>query len=216
MRKVAFAVFALFLLLMGCSSSSSKSGEKSKQPENASTLAKSEPAKQAEYLTGRDAFQKLYIAARNWSPDSKPLSVESLPRKDDKRDGTASVWSARFASPQRGQVRSFMWSGAVGDGAPEPGIAPGSQDTYSPGNASTQPFDPAYLQTDTDNALKVADKRAPGEAKKDKTSPIKFKLFNDTSKQRLLWRVIYGPSEYNAKAVVDISARDGGFVKVEK
>jgi hypothetical protein len=213
MQKAIFAVFALFLLLVGCSSGPS---EKSKQPEKATTPAKTEPSAQPEYLTGRDAFQKLYIAARNWSPDSKPLSVESLPRKDDKRDGTASVWSARFASPQRGQVRSFMWSGAVGEGAPEPGITPGSQDTYSPGNASTQPFDPAYLQTDTDNGLKVADKHAPAEAKKDKTSPLKFKLFNDTSKQRLLWRVIYGPSEYNAKAVVDISARDGGFVKVEK
>jgi hypothetical protein len=213
MQKAIFAVSALFLLLVGCSSGPS---EKSKQPKKTTTPAKSEPAEQPEYLTGRDAFQKLYIAARNWSPDSKPLSVESLPRKDDKRDGTASVWSARFASPQRGQVRSFMWSGAVGEGAPEPGITPGGQDTYSPGNASTQPFDPAYLQTDTDNALKVADKHAPAEAKKDKASPLKFKLFNDTSKQRLLWRVIYGPSEYNAKAVVDISARDGGFVKVEK
>jgi hypothetical protein len=109
-----------------------------------------------------------------------------------------------------------MWSGAVGEGAPEPGITPGSQDTYSPGNASTQPFDPAYLQADTDKALQVADKRAPAEAKKDKTALVRFKLFNDTSKQRLLWRVIYGPSEYNAKAVVDISARDGGFVKIEK
>jgi hypothetical protein len=138
--------------------------------------------------------------------------MESRPRSDDPRDGKASVWVGTFASQQRGLFRSFMWSGAEG----ESNISPGSQDTYSAGNASTQPFDPAYLKADTDEALTEADKHAPADAKKDKKGPVAFQLYNDTAKQRLLWRVIYGQSEHNAKAVVDISARDGGFVKIEK
>jgi hypothetical protein len=179
--------------------------------------SESKPApKPAERITGRLAFQKLYLAARNWSPDSRPLKIESRPRSDDPRDGKASVWVGSFASQQRGLFRSFMWSGATGDGAPEPGISPGGQDTYVPGNASTQPFDPAYLKADTDEALTEADKHAPADAKKDKKGPVAFHLYNDTGKGRLLWRVIYGQSERNAKAVVDISARDGGFVKIEK
>lgn len=207
MQKSTLALLTLVLLAGGCSSPPSTSGEKA----GGGTTAK--PAKkEAERISGREAFQKLYLAARNWSPDSRPLKIESRPLSDDPRDGKASAWSGTFASQQRGLFRSFLWSGTEG----ESNISPGSQDTYSAGNASTQPFDPAYLQTDTDDALATADKHAPPPAKKDKKGPVTFQLYNDTAKQRLLWRVIYGQSEYSAKAVVDISARDGGFVKIEK
>jgi hypothetical protein len=208
MQKVWIAVIGIAVILGGCSSPETKSGSAST---SAKTETKAEP-KPAQRLTGREAFQKLYLAARNWSPDSRPLKMESRPRSDDPRDGKASVWVGTFASQQRGLFRSFLWSGAEGESS----ISPGSQDTYSAGNASTQPFDPAYLKADTDESLTEADKHAPAEAKKDRKSPVAFQLYNDTTKQRLLWRVIYGQSEHTAKAVVDISARDGGFVKIEK
>lgn len=207
-------LFPLLLLFAagGCSSND--------QPKEQSKAEQAAPPKKAEdpaeYITGREAFQKLYLAARNWSPDSRPVKLESRPRKSDKRDGTASVWVASFASAQRGQIRSFMWSGAAGEDAPERGITPGSQDTFSPGNLSTQPFDPAFIGSDTPSALKTADKKAPAAAKKDKEGPVKFLLFNDTQKQRLLWRVIYGNSETNNHGSISINARDGGFVKVDK
>lgn len=206
MQKVWVAVTALTIVLSGCSTTETKSGP-------VATKSEAKPAaKPAQRISGREAFQKLYLAARNWSPDSRPLKMESRPRSDDPRDGKASVWVGTFASQQRGLFRSFMWSGAEG----ESNISPGSQDTYSEGNASTQPFDPAYLKADTVESLTEADKHAPAEAKKDKQGPVAFQLYNDTAKQRLLWRVIYGQSEHTAKAVVDISARDGGFVKIEK
>lgn len=210
MTRFYLSVFTLVMLLGGCSNPPAN------QPATSGKIAEKKPeAKPAEFITGRDAFQRLWVAARNWSPDARPLTVESRPRPGDKRDGTASVWTASFASAQRGQVRSFLWSGASGEGAPPRGIEPGSVDVYSAGNASTQPFDPAYLQADTDKALATADKKAPPAAKKDKNGAIRYQLYNDTAKQRLLWRVIYGQSESNAKAVVDISTREGGFVKIE-
>jgi hypothetical protein len=214
MRKILIGLTFLAAIISGCSSNQSKPAEKSNAEKP--SAAKAETPKESERLTGREVFQKLYIAARNWSPDAQPLKMESNPRKDDKRDGRASVWSGSFASSQRGQIRSFLWSGATGEGAPEPGITPGGQDTFNAANASTQPFDPSYLKADTDKALAEADKHAPASAKKDKDSPVKFHLYNETTKQRLLWRVIYGQSESNAKAVVDVSARDGGFVKIER
>lgn len=214
MKKV-FLNLALFAtIIAGCSTDpvppTGKTNEKKAEP------AKAKEEIQAQALTGREAFQKLYIAARNWSPDSQPIKMESNPRKGDKRDGTASVWVATFASPQRGMTRSFMWSGAVGEDAPQQGINPGSQDTYNAQNASTRPFDPTLLRADTDRALSVADKHAPAKAKKNKDAPIKYQLYNDTSKDRLLWRVIYGGSESRSPGIVDISASGGGFVKVEK
>ena len=214
MRKILIGLAVLTAIISGCSSNPSKPAEKSNTDK--STAAKSEAPKESQRITGREAFQKLYIAARNWAPDAQPLKMESNPRKDDKRDGTASVWSGSFASAQRGQTRSFLWSGATGEGAPEPGITPGGQDTYNPANASTQPFDPSYLKADTDKALVEAERHAPAKAKKDKDSPIKFVLYNDATNGRLLWRVVYGGSEYNSPGIVDISARDGGFVKLEK
>jgi len=213
MLKFAITIaVSLLVLLGGCSSAPSNEGQKAGEAGKTSTPAKQEAKKEAERITGREAFQKLYLAARNWSPDSRPLKMESRGRSDEPRDGKASAWAATFASQQRGLFRSFLWSGAEGESS----ITPGSQDTFSAGNASTQPFDPAYLKADTDEALTAADKHAPAAAKKDKQAPVAFQLYNDTAKQRLLWRVIYGASEHNAKAVVDISARDGGFVKVEK
>ena len=209
--RTIIASLAICLTFIGCSSNPQPT-EKSQ----AATPAKREAKKEAEYLTGRIAYQKLYLAARNWAPDAQPLRLESMPRSDDKRDGTASVWAGRFASEQRGLFRTFTWSGAVGEGAPEPGINPGSQDTYVAGNASTQPFNPQFLQADSDSALKSADKNAPASVKKLKDKPVKFILYNEATRNRLLWRVIYGTSEHTAPAIVDVSARDGGFVKIEK
>jgi hypothetical protein len=174
-------------------------------------------APQAESLLARTAFQKLYAAARNWSPDSQPIKMESRPRSGDKPDGTATVWVATFASPSKQQTRSFLWSGAVGEGAPERGISPGGMDTYSPGNVSTRPFDTAYLKIDTDKALTVANKKG-GTAllKKHPDQPVKYMLMWEDPKRRLLWRVVYGISEHDAPLRVDVNASTAEFVKIAK
>jgi hypothetical protein len=214
MRRLFLTLALLTTFIAGCSNNPAPQQGQAEGKGSEPAKATEEP--QAQALTGREAFQKLYIAARNWSPDSQPIKMESNPRKGDKRDGTASIWTATFASPQRGMTRSFMWSGAVGEDVPQQGINPGSQDTYNAQNASTRPFDPALIRADTDKALSVADKHAPAKAKKAKDAPIKYQLYNDTSKDRLLWRVIYGGSESRSPGIVDISAGGGGFVKVEK
>src|SRR5689334_17483793 len=94
MQKTIFASFLTLALLAGCSSNPPQKQEGAKS----STPAKAPAAKEAQYLTGREAFQKLYIAARNWSPDAQPLKMESSPRSDDKHDGTAAIWNGSFAS----------------------------------------------------------------------------------------------------------------------
>ena len=50
----------------------------SKPAATAPAAEQTKPApKAAEYETGREAFQKLYIAAHNWSPDAKPFRLQS-------------------------------------------------------------------------------------------------------------------------------------------
>jgi hypothetical protein len=65
MRKFA-VVFIAALVLTGCSSN--KPGE--------SQSSKPAP-KQAEYATGRVAFQKMYLSARGWAADATPFRLQS-------------------------------------------------------------------------------------------------------------------------------------------
>src|SRR5258708_39019035 len=67
----AIRLLALLALLVGCSSEPSKPAESAK-PE----------AKGAELLTGRSAFQKMFIAARGWARDAQPYRLESTPTSD--------------------------------------------------------------------------------------------------------------------------------------
>src|SRR6266853_6951442 len=64
-------VLVLLALLVGCSSEPSKTAEP----------AKPEP-KVPELLTGRSAFQKMFIAARGWARDAQPYRIESTSTSD--------------------------------------------------------------------------------------------------------------------------------------
>ena len=63
-------------------------------------------------LTGRAAFQKLYIAARGWARDAQPYRLESMITDDSKgKDGKSAVWRASFGSPLQRGVKPYTWSG---------------------------------------------------------------------------------------------------------
>ena len=126
MKQVLIAIFSL-VLLNGCSSN---------QPAN-TTPAQPAPKKTSDQLTGREAFQRLYITARSWSPDARPFMLQSGVTKDaNGHGGKAAIWRASFASPARRMQEPFQWSGATGPDAPEPGISHGTEDTYAAGNSS--------------------------------------------------------------------------------
>jgi len=202
----------LAAFLCGCSS-------EAPAPKPATTETKvAKPAAQpTDFKTGRLAFQSLFIAAHNWAPDARAVRVESRPRAEDKRDGKASVWTATFASPGKRSIRNFLWSGAQAEDAPESGITPGSIGDYSPTNVSTQPFDYAFLKTDTDQALEVANHHGGKEVlAKDAKLPLKYELEWEPRQGRLIWKVIYGSSENNAKLTVLVNASTNTFVKATK
>src|SRR2546426_945162 len=76
-------------------------------------IAKPEP-KGPDLLTGRSAFQKVYIAARGWAPDAKPYRIVSVPTSDaNGHDGKWAAWRASFASPSQHAVKSYVWSGST-------------------------------------------------------------------------------------------------------
>jgi hypothetical protein len=176
------------------------------------------PPKPPEYLSGREAFQKLYVAAHSIAGDVQPYRMESRYTKDSPIiEGKSGLWHADFASPSRKLSKTFSWSGLAGPDAPERGVSNGSDDPYNPGNTATHIFDPQFLKVDSDQALKIAQQHG-GEklTQADPHQPIFFILDFDAHENQLIWHVIYGVSQYDAKLSVLVDATSGRFLRAEK
>lgn len=201
MATLALAVMA------GCSSEPTKPAE----------VAKPQP-KSAEFVTGRFAIQKVYIAAHGWAADAKPYRLESLVTADYKgKDGKSAVWRAGFASAQQRGVKPYVWSGTDVPDAPARGISSGTEDTYISSNSSTQVFDIGFLKVDSDKALEVAQKHGGDQMQeKNPDIPILYLLDWSRATNELIWHVIYGNSRDQARLTVAVNASTGEFIRVEK
>jgi hypothetical protein len=207
MTKLLIAVALALAFLAGCSSEPAKPAE----------TAKPQP-KGPELVTGRTAFQKLYVAARGWAGDVQPFRLESQPSADSKgRDGKADIWRAVFASAAQRGAKPYVWSGTDAPDAPARGITPGPEDNYNPSNASTQVFDIAFLKVDSDKALEVAQQHGGDKIlEKHPDIPIFYTLDWSRTTNELVWHVIYGESRDNAKLQVFVNASSGQFIRLEK
>jgi hypothetical protein len=203
MQKLLMAMLAL-LMMTGCTSG----------PSTPAPVEKPQP-KPAEFVTGRSAFQKLYIAARGWARDAQPYRIESMITDDSKgKDGKSAVWRTSFASPLQHGVKAYTWSGEVSS---DRGINPGTEDSYSPTNTSTQIFDVAFLKVDSDKALETAQKHGGDKlVAKDPDTPILYVLDWSSATNELIWHVIYGVSRDDYKLRVAVNASSGDFIRVEK
>lgn len=206
MKKLLMAMLAL-LLLAGCSS----------EPTQPAKTEKPQP-KPPEFVTGRTAFQKLYIAAHGWARDAQPYRLESMVTADSKgREGKAAVWRASFGSALQRGVKPYIWSGEDSQDAPSRGINPGTEDNYNPTNSSTHIFDVAFLKLDSDKALEVAQKHGGDKLlAKEPDTPILYMVDWSNPTSELIWHVIYGTNPYEAKLKVAVNASTGDFLRVEK
>jgi len=208
MRKHRIPMLALALCIMaGCSSEPSKP-----------TTAEKPQAKPQELQTGRYAFQKVFVAARGWARDAQPFRLESQLTADCKgRDGKADVWRASFASPAGRSAKPYVWSGTDAQDAPSRGISPGTEDSYSPSNSSTQVFDAAFLKIDSDKAFEIAQQHGGDKVlEKDPDTPVLYILDWSRATNELIWHVIYGNSRDTAKLRVAVNGTSGEYIRVEK
>jgi hypothetical protein len=201
-----FAALALLLALNACSSDADKPAETKPAP------------KGPELVTGRYAFQKVYIAARGWARDAEAYRIESsITSEGNGQDGKWAIWRVGFASPSQKGVKGYTWSGSAAPDAPSRGVNPGTEDNYSPTNSSTQIFDIAFLKIDSDQALATAQKHGGDKiiAKTPDTPVIYVCDFNHNTNE-LVWHVIYGANRDSAKLTVAVNASTGEFIRVEK
>lgn len=199
------ALMGLLLILSGCTSAPQKPAE---------TPAPAPP----DLVTGRSAFQKLYIAAHGWARDAQPFRLESQPNTDaNGQNGKSAIWRASFASAVGKSVKPYTWSGTDDKNAPARGISPGPEDSYSPSNSSTQPFDIAFLKVDSEDAFATAQKHG-GDKILEKTpdTPVSFIVDWNHNTNELTWHVIYGENRDEPKLAVDVNASTGEFIRVEK
>jgi len=202
----ALLAVTLLGLLTACTSEPSKPAET--KPE----------VKGPELITARSAFQKLYVAARGWNQDAKPYRLESTVTSDGNgHDGKAAIWRASFGSETKRSEKSYTWSGSGAEGAPERGVNPGIEDSYSPSNASTAVFDMAFLKIDSDQALATALKHGGDKIlEKEPNTPIVYVCDWNHNTNELIWHVIFGTSRDQAKLTVAVNASTGEFMRVEK
>jgi hypothetical protein len=206
-RALLYGVLSiLVLLLVACNSNPPSTPEANPGP------------KPPELLTARAAFQKVFIAARNYAADVKPFRIASTPTSDGNgHDGKSAVWTASFASAVQHGVKPFIWSGSNAPDAPSRGVSPGNEDVYNPSNSSTQVFDVAFLKIDSDQAYDVAQKHGGDKVlEKDPSIPVTYICDWNHNTNELIWHVIYGTSRDNAKLTVAVNASSGEFVRVEK
>ncbi len=207
MRKITLACLAV-LLLAACSSNPTGESPRTAKP----------APKQADYETGRVAFQKMYLSAREWAADAAPFRLQSQFTADaPTAEGKAGLWRASFASPSKNMMKMFVWSGLVGANAPEQGISFSAEDSWSPNNTSDRIFNLGFLKIDSDKAYEVAQKYG-GEklTTKDPKQPVFFVLDWNGSKNELVWHVVYGSSQDDAKLRVAVNATTGDFLRIEK
>lgn len=213
MRKIIpSAVLAVLLLALAACNSGGKPVQTSGKPEAAQSQTQS-----SEYLTGRSAFQKLFVSARSFATDIKPYRLESVYTEGSPADqGKAGIWRAQFASPSKRAIKAYTWSGIGGPDAPDRGVSHGTEDTYNPSNRSTHVFDLPFLKIDTDKAFEVAQAHGGDKlTKKNPKQPVTFLLDFDAAANQLIWHVIYGTGINDAKLRVAVDASTGAYIRTE-
>lgn len=201
------ALLVLLALLAGCSS----------EPEKPAETAKPE-VKGPELLTARSAFQKLYVASRNWNQDARPYRIDSIVTSDGNgHDGKWAVWRTGFGSATQRMAKTFTWSGSTADGAPSRGVNFGVEDSYSPTNASMQTWDIQFLKIDSDQALATAQKHGGDKVlEKAPDTPVTYVCDWNRNTNQLIWHVIFGANREGSKLTISVDASTGEFIRTEK
>ena len=100
-RSTAILSASLVLLLAGgCGSGEAPSfrTEETEAPE---------PPKE---VTGRKAFQNMFVAARSWARDAKPFHLTNFYLKQSTGvGGLATAWTASFASPSLRKYKTYTY-----------------------------------------------------------------------------------------------------------
>lgn len=206
MRERANRVFVLLALLLATSSCTVQ--------ERANISGETPPRE----VTGRQAFQNMFAAARAWAPDARPFRLNNLyARQSPGIGGRCITWIAGFASGARRQSRTYTFT-TVKNAGLKPGVFSGHDESYrSDSELTGPPFEPAALRTDTDAAFRTAETNGGAAYRQNNTQqPMSFVLEWDRATNLVVWRVCYAPECTSSRFTVTINASNGALLKVSR
>jgi hypothetical protein len=190
----------LLLSLAGCSSAPPAPEKKAEE-------------KPPEPVTGRQALQQMYIAARGWAADIQPVKVTSILLPEVKPEpGKAAAWQAIFVSASQNKARGYTYSVVESEGNLHKGVFAGFDQSFSASGA-TKPFPMAAIKIDSDQAYETALKKAADYDKKNPGKPIVFLLEANSQFPDVSWRVIWGESAGTSNFSVYVDASTGGYLE---
>ncbi|MBS1874406.1 MAG: hypothetical protein JSU00_14415 [Acidobacteria bacterium] len=194
----------VLIALVGCSDA----------PKSAPAAEEKKAAPKAlEPLTGRQAYQQMYVSARAWAPDAQPLQLKSLQLQEVKAaPGKAGAWQCTFVSPGRGRAKVYTWSAEESTGNLHKGVFAGQEDSYSP-NRQMLPYLTAAIKADSDEAYQEAMKKSKEFEKKLEGVPVNFTLEQTPRFPSLVWRVFWGESVSSSTYTVFVNATTGQFLE---
>ncbi len=202
-NPLTVAVAAL-ILLAGCA-------EPPKKP------APKEPPKPAVPVSGRQAFQYVYPAARTWAPDAQPIQGRNLNLPDPKSEkGRCAAWEFTFASASKGRMKSWTYSVIEAEGNLHKGTFAGQEANFTGAIGQAKPFTTFALKIDTDEALETAQKVSAEELKKVGDKQILFLLEYTPRFPNPAWRVMWGESLATSEYSVFVDAVTGQMLQKVK
>ena len=195
-----FSAAALLLLLAGCSTETPAPQKKAEE-------------KPAEPVTGRQALQQMYIAARGWAADIQIVRLTSILLPEVKAEpGKAAAWQALFLSASQNKARSWTYSVVESEGNLHKGVFAGFDQSWS-SSGEAKPFPMAAIKFDSDQAYQTALKKGAEYDKKNPGKPIIFLLEDNKQFPDASWRVIWGESVGTSNFSIFVDASTGGFLE---
>ena len=202
-RSGAALTGAMLLLSIGCSES--PTADKAKPPE----IAPEQP------LTGRQAFQRMYPAARGWAADAVPIQLQSVSLQEVKAGmGKAGAWQTIFVSAALGKARSYTYSAVEAPGNLHQGVFAGPQESWAGPRGQEMPFDIAAIKTDSDEAYRAAAERSADYVRKNPNKPVSYLLERTNHFPNPAWRVIWGESVGTSDYSVFVDASTSKLLEI--
>jgi hypothetical protein len=171
--------------------------------------------KQPVLYTAQECLKRIDGQAHLWSPDAKPVHLESdLTSESVGKDGKSAIWRAMFVSAGRNAMRSFTCSGSREPSAPAFGVSSGLEMAVPPG---AEPFDAFLVKTDSDKAFAISLEHG-GKAmlEKNPAGPVTYMVAMKRGETVPYWYVIYGENLKKNSGIGIINATTGAFVRASR
>ena len=211
-RKRPLFLTAALLFLGGCGGSPPKPAE---SPAPAAAKNESEALRE---LTGREAFQPMWVAARSWTPDAQPFRLANRYLNHSRGlGGKAAVWTASFASDRLHKWRFYTDSTVKTENLHLGLFASHDESFRSVSELTGQPFLVQALQTDSDQVFQTAEQNG-GKAfrRKNPEEPVTLVAEYSRNYGKLVWQVYYSASPNDSRFTVYVDAATGQLIKVKK